>query len=729
MEEIFGCIERIVYHNDENGFTIAQLKEEKKKDLTCIVGYTPGLQPGMTLRCKGEWKKHLVHGNQFEIKESSQAEPSDLVGIEKYLGSGLIHGIGPVYAKKIVDKFGMGTLDVLEKEPGRLKEIKGIGKKKLSRIASSWQEQKQIKDVMIFLQGYGISPSFAQKIYKRFGDHSIKAIKENPYRLSSEVHGIGFIGADKIAKTMGIAHNSPDRIAAGIDFVLTQLTSNGHVCYPYPPFLREAATILEVTVPEVEKEIETLKMANRIKVEDVGVHTMIWSSNLFFAEISIAKQLKALLKTPSTLRTVDPTKAIPWAEKELNMELAEAQRDAVKLAIEEKVAIITGGPGTGKSTITKAILRIFEKLTPNILLLAPTGRAAKRMAEITGKSAFTIHSKLEMDFATHRFKRNEENPLECDLIVIDESSMIDTSLMQHLLRAIPLHARVLFVGDVNQLPSVGPGTVLKDLIQSKRLPTVILTEIFRQAKGSRIITNSHLINQGHLPDLSVSSQSDFFFIQKEDPEDVLRTILDLVAFRLPKRYQFNPIEQIQVLAPMKKGVIGIHNLNVELQKKLNPNKKEPLTRYGETYLEGDKVMQIKNNYQKEIFNGDIGKITTIDHEEQMVQIDFEGKLVEYLFRELDEVQLAYAVSIHKYQGSECPCVVMPVHTTHFKMLHRNLLYTGVTRGKKLVILVGSKKALSIAVHNNDVLQRHTGLEKALAETFTLIPKTVEPVNG
>lgn len=725
MDEIFGSIEKIIFHNEETGYTIAQLKEAKKKDLTCIVGVVPGLQPGVTLRCKGEWKNHLVHGNQFEVKESIQHEPSDLIGIEKYLGSGLIHGIGPVYAKKIVSKFGMGTLDVLEKEPGRLKEIKGIGKVKISKIANCWQEQKKIKDVMIFLQGHGISPAFAQKIFKRFGNSSITAIKENPYRLSSEINGIGFVGADKIAKTLGISHNSPDRIAAGIDYVLGQLTGNGHVCYPLPLFLHEASTILEVSLPEVEKEIETLKLAHKIKVEDIGVHTLIWQSNLFFAEIGIAKCLKALLKEPSPLRSIDPDKAIPWAEKELKMELADAQREAVRLTIQEKVSIITGGPGTGKSTITKAILAIFDKLTSKILLVAPTGRAAKRMTEITGKPAFTIHAKLEMDFATYRFKRNEENPLDCDLIVIDESSMIDTQLMNQLLKAIPLHAKVLLVGDVNQLPSVGPGTVLKDIIASTRIPTAILTEIFRQAKGSRIITNSHLINQGLMPDLSVSSQSDFFFIQKEDPEEVLKTILDLVAYRLPQKYRFNPIEDIQVLAPMKKGVIGIHNLNLQLQKKLNKNNQNPLQRYGETYLEGDKVMQIRNNYQKEVFNGDIGKIVAIDFEEQMMQIEFDGKTVEYLFRELDEVQLAYAVSIHKYQGSECPCVVIPVHTAHFKMLHRNLLYTGVTRGKKLVILVGSKKALFIAVNNNDVLQRYTGLEKAIATTFTPIPDWVK----
>jgi helicase, putative, RecD/TraA family len=723
MDEIFGLVERITFQNEDTGYTIAQLKESKKKELTCIVGYIPGLAPGETVRCKGEWKKHLVHGNQFEVKESIKHEPSDLIGIEKYLGSGLIDGIGPVYAKKIVSKFGLGTLEILEKEPGRLKEIKGIGPKKLSRIAVCWQEQKKVKDVMVFLQGYGISPGFAQKIYKRFGDASIKAIKENPYRLSSEINGIGFIGADKVAKTMGVSHNSPDRIAAGINFVLTQLTGNGHSCYPLPLFLREASTILEVTLAEVEKEIDALKEAHQIKVEEVGVHTIIWQSKFFFAEISIAKQLKALLKAPCSLRTIDPVKAIPWAEKELKMELAPAQREAVKLAIDEKVAIITGGPGTGKSTITKAILRIFEKITPKILLLAPTGRAAKRMTEITGKSAFTIHSRLEIDFATYRFKRNEENPLDCDLVVIDESSMIDTLLMQSLLRAIPLHARVLLVGDVNQLPSVGPGTVLKDIIESKRVPTAILTEIFRQAKGSRIITNSHLINQGLMPDLSVSSLSDFFFISKEDPDEVLKTILDLVAFRLPQKYRFNPLTDIQVLAPMKKGVIGIANLNAELQKKLNKNK-NGLNRFGETYLVGDKVMQIRNNYTKEVYNGDIGSIIDIDFEDQSLQIDFEGKVVDYLFKEMDEIQLAYAVSIHKYQGSECPCVVIPVHTAHFKMLHRNLLYTGVTRGKKLVILVGSKKALFIAVNNNDVLQRYTGLEKALANVFTLIPNNV-----
>ena len=725
MEEISGFVERITFQNQENGYTIAHLKEAKKKELTCIVGFIPDLHPGETIRCRGDWKKHLIHGNQFEVKESRIETPSDIIGIEKYLGSGLIEGIGPGFAKKIVAEFGINTLDVIEKEPNRLKKIRGLGPKKLSKIASCWNDQKKVRDVMVFLQGHGVSPAFAQKIYKRFGDHSIKAIKENPYRLSNDVSGIGFIGADKIAKSLGVLHNSPDRIAAGIDYVLTQLTGFGHVCYPLPLFVKEASLILEVTQDEVEKELIALKDAQKIVIEDVGLHTYIWQATHFFAEINIAKMLKALLKEPCGLRTVDAAKAIPWAEKELKMELAPGQKEAVKLSLEEKVAIITGGPGTGKSTITKAILRIFEKITSRILLVAPTGRAAKRMAEITGKPAYTIHSRLEIDFATYRFKRNEENPLECDLIVIDESSMIDTQLMTHLLKAIPLEARVLLVGDVNQLPSVGPGTVLKDLIASQKIPTAILTEIFRQAKGSRIITNSHLINDGIMPDLSVSTASDFFFIQKDDPNELLTTLLDLVAFRLPQRYKFNPLDDIQVLAPMRKGVVGINNLNIELQKKLNPKSMRRIQRGGDCFQTGDKVMQTKNNYNKEVFNGDVGKISEIDLEEQSVLIDFEGKLVDYKFNEMDEVQLAYAVSIHKYQGSECPCIVMPVHTSHFKMLHRNLLYTGVTRGKKLVILIGSQKALFIAVKNNDVLQRHTGLVRALACMFNPIPTTVE----
>lgn len=724
MEEVSGFIERITYHNSENGYTIAQLKESKKKDLTCVVGFMPGLQPGETVRCKGGWKHHLIHGKQFDVQEFTTLAPNDIVGIEKYLGSGLIEGIGPVYAKKIVLAFGLATLDIIEKEPEQLKSIRGIGPKKLARITACWGEQKRIREVMVFLQGHGVSPAFAQRIYKRFGDASIQVIRENPYRLAHEMYGIGFAGADKIAKTMGIAHNSPDRISAGIEYSLEQIGGLGHVCYPLPLFVKEAAQMLEVAEAEVEQEIEMLKTAHRVVVETVGLEEFIWPAFHFHSELGIAKLLRLLLKEPGLIRSIDARKAIEWAEKELQMELAQGQKEAVQLSIEEKVSIITGGPGTGKSTITKALLAIYAKLTPRILLAAPTGRAAKRMTEITGQPAYTIHSRLEIDFATHKFKRNEENPLECDLLIVDETSMIDTQLMHSLLKAVPKKAKLILVGDVNQLPSVGPGTVLKDLINSKKIPTAQLTEIFRQAKGSRIITNSHLINQGVMPDLSVSSQSDFFFIRKDDPQEVLTTVLDLAAYRLPQRYKLNPLTEIQVLAPMRKGVIGIQNLNLELQKKLNPNPKMKVQRAGETYQVGDKVMQSKNNYNKEVFNGDVGIIAAIDPEEHKLEIDFDGKRVEYTFNDLYELQLAYAVSIHKYQGSECPCVVIPVHTAHFKMLHRNLLYTGVTRGKKLVILVGSKKALFIAVNNNEALKRYTGLERALGCQFTPIPAEV-----
>lgn len=714
MDEIVGYIERFTFHDSDSGYSVAQVREPKKRELTCVVGKMPGVKPGETIRCTGSWKNHLVHGRQFELNSFKSERPADLIGIKKYLGSGLIKGIGPVYAEKIVAAFGIDTLEIIDKDPSKLLTVRGLGDKKLDKIIECFKEQKSIREVMIFLQSNGVSPAYAQKIFKVYGDKSIEKVTEDPYRLARDIFGIGFKMADNIAQKMGIEKNSPFRIKAGIEFLLTSLSQDGHVCYPQAELIELARKELEVD--GIENEIEHLIEARRIErlsmVAEGKLFPFLWLRSLYVQESGIAQEIFRISKSTSPLRQVDTQKAVNWAENRLNIKLADNQKIAVTKALQEKILIITGGPGTGKSTITNAILLITQELTSSILLAAPTGRAAKRMAEITKKSAKTIHSLLEVNFKEGGFKRDRENPLECDFIVVDESSMIDTSLMFYLLRAIPAHARVLFIGDINQLPSVGPGNVLKDLIASKLVPTIELNEIFRQAQGSAIIQNAHRINQGSMPELRNQSANDFFFIPESSPENILNQIVALVTVRLPHKYNLQPLRDIQVLAPMRKGVIGFDNLNHALQQALNPNRPS-IARSGRRLSIGDKVMQIRNNYQKEVFNGDIGTIESIDDEDQTLTIKMDDRIIPYEYSELEEITHAYAVSIHKFQGSETPCVIIPVDTSHFILLTRNLLYTGVTRGKSLVILVGSEKAIGMAVRNNAIQKRYTGLKHFL----------------
>lgn len=721
MDEIFGYVERITFQNPENGYTVAQLKESKNKELTCVVGSMPGLQPGETIRCQGQWKQHLVFGRQFVIEKYRSEAPADLVGIRKYLSSGLVKGIGVKYAARIVEAFGENTLNVIDQHPERLLEVEGLGKKRVENIHSCWAQQKSIREVMIFLQSNGVSPAYAQKVFKRYGSESIKKVKENPYQLSRDINGIGFKSADKIAQAMGIAKDAPGRIDAGIEYALLDYSDEGHVCCPVAEFLKIAQEILEINQELIESRFATLIQDSRIEIGEMvfeGIMTrFIWLKRLFLSEVGISRQLSRLRRSPCQLRNIDAQKALDWVQALLDIKLAPNQQQAISQALSEKVQIITGGPGTGKSTITKAILTITEKLTDKIMLAAPTGRAAKRMSEITGKKAKTLHSLLEYDFKAGKFKKGLDSPLDCDLIIIDEASMIDTALMYSILKAIPNHARVIFVGDINQLPSVGPGNVLKDMINSQCVPVTILNEIFRQAAGSLIITNAHRINSGTFPDINNASDSDFFFMNVETPEDVLKNIVALVGQRLPKKYGFDPFNDIQVLAPMKRGIIGTENLNIVLQQHLNP-KENALLWSGKRFLPGDKVMQIRNDHKREVYNGDIGRIHSIDTVEQQVTVIIDEREVIYEYSDLDELVLAYAASVHKFQGSECPCIVMPVHTTHFKLLHRNLLYTGVTRGKRLVVLVGTKKAIFLAVKNDEVKRRYTGLLQALSGAFS-----------
>ncbi|HEY2810809.1 MAG TPA: ATP-dependent RecD-like DNA helicase [Rhabdochlamydiaceae bacterium] len=718
MEEIYGFIESIVFAGAENGFTVARLKEPKKKELTTLVGSMPSIQPGETIRCKGMWKHHPEHGYQFEVKAFELEAPSDLLGIKKYLESGMIKGIGPVYAERIVNLFGLETLDIIDATPERLSEVPGIGGKRMEQIQKCWKEQNSIRNVMVFLRGHGASPAFAQKIYKTYGDASIEKVRANPFQLAKEIHGIGFKTADAIAKGIGIPHDSAARIDAGIEFTLWELSNEGHVCYPEGELAPQVSAILEVAEERVKERIAALvKNGDIIQEND-----KIWVKPLFFAEIGIARELARLKQAPCRIRAVILDKAIEWVENKLHIALAPEQKDAVRWGMQEKVLIITGGPGTGKSTITKALLAITEKITGRILLAAPTGKAAKRINEITHRKAFTIHCLLEMDFTAGTFKRNKNNPLSCDLLIVDEASMIDTQLMYHLLKAIPADARVIFIGDVDQLPSVGPGIVLKDLISSEQLPVIRLKKIFRQAAGSRIITNAHKINEGIFPDLSERKGSDFQFIEVDEPEEIVKRIVDLIKIELPKGHRFHRFDDIQVLSPMKRGVIGTENLNVVLQQQLNPSA-QPLHRMGRCFHMGDKIMQIRNNYEKEVFNGDVGKIVEIDLSENLLKAAFDGKVISYDFTEMDELILAYAVSIHKFQGSECLCVIIPIHTSHFKMLYRNLLYTGLTRGKKRVIFIGTKQAIAIGIRNEEVLKRHTGLRTSICKTIDCYQET------
>jgi exodeoxyribonuclease V alpha subunit len=718
MEQISGQIERITFYNTENGYSVIQLNVAKNAKTVCVVGTMPGIQAGEVVRCFGSWITHAVHGRQFEVDHFKTETPADIEGIRKYLGSGLIKGIGPAYAGRIVDRFGIDTLTVIGESPEKLLDVPGLGSKRLEKIKACWKDQKSIRDVMVFLQTYGVSPVFAQKIFKTYRDKSISVVKENPYSLARDIFGIGFKTADGLAKKMGMASDSPQRIDAGIEYVLSQLSGDGHVCYPAAGLLEEAEKILEVPRELMQERLSHLADEGRIELRDLleegRKQPFVWLKSLYTAELGIARELLRLKRGKSHLRPIDEEKALRWVQEHLKIDLAPGQKKAVAASASGKIQIITGGPGTGKSTITNAILAILSKLTSLILLAAPTGRAAKRMSEITGYKAATIHSLLEFDFKTMGFKRNRDNPLECDLIVIDEASMIDTFLMYSLLKAIPNHARVIFVGDINQLPSVGPGNVLKDMIASLSLPVTTLTEIFRQAAGSQIITNAHRINKGVFPQIYNGRDSDFFFIESQETQDVLNTIIKLVSQRIPNRYGYHSLEEIQVLAPMKKGIIGTENLNQILQQILNPQE-SALFRAGFKFQRGDKVMQTRNDYKREVFNGDIGYIQEIDPDEQQVTVRFEDREVPYDYSDLDELVLAYAISIHKFQGSECPCIVMPVHTSHFMLLHRNLLYTGVTRGKKLVILVGTKKALAIAVKKDDVLKRHTSLQQILME--------------
>ncbi len=731
LTTIQGELERIVYANEENNFTIARMRIEGQKDLTTVVGVLMFVNPGETLKLTGEWVHHKKFGEQFKIESYISVVPSTLNGIEKYLASGLIEGIGPVMASRLVKKFGLETIDIIENEMERLAEVEGMGEKRIESIKKAWSVQKGIREVMIFLQGNGITPGYSSKIYKRYGDGSISAVKENPYRLASDIPGIGFKIADRIAQNLGIELHSMIRAEAGIIFVLESLADTGHVCYPYEGLIEESKNILNVERDIIVEGVAKVFEEERIVIEDINESIeefeenkkLVYLKPFHVAEVGIARMLKeikdasiaAYPQIDRGIRPIDSEKAIQWLENMLDIRLSENQQRGVIGATRNKVLVVTGGPGTGKTTIVNSIIRIYEQQKINILLAAPTGRAAKRLSEATGKGARTIHRLLEYSPRINRFQRDRERPLNGDMIIIDEASMIDNTLMYYLLKAIPLNAVLILIGDVNQLPSVGAGNVLKDIIKSGIVEVIELTEIFRQAQKSMIVLNAHRINQGKFPYLQDADKrklSDFYFIEEEAPEKVLEMIKDLCVRRIMNRFRAIGKDDIQVITPMHKGVVGTNNINIELQKVLNPTGIE-VVRGGRVFRINDKVMQIRNNYSKDIYNGDIGKIVDINTEDHEVTVEFDTGRVIYESSELDELVLAYAVSVHKSQGSEYPAVIMPVLTQHYILLQRNLLYTAVTRAKRLVVLIGTKKAMYIAVKNDNIQKRYTYLKERL----------------
>ena len=714
QEVLAGLVERVTYHNVENGFCVLRAKARGHRDVVTVVGHAATIAAGEWITASGEWVNDRTHGQQFKARFLRTSPPTSADGIEKYLSSGMIRGIGPAYAKKLLRAFGEKVFDIIEATPDRLREVDGIGPVRANRITAAWAEQKAVREIMVFLHSHGVGTARAVRIYKTYGPDAIQVMTENPYRLARDIRGIGFKTADAIAMKLGIDKTALVRVRAGISYALTEAMDEGHCGLPTEELIPLAEKLLEVPQEFIRTALDLELQEGTVVADRVGETPCVFLAGLHRAERIIAERLTRLANGKLPWPWIDPDKALPWVEGRIDLSLAESQVAAIRLALMSKVLVMTGGPGVGKTTIVNAILRILAAKGTNLLLCAPTGRAAKRMTEATGFEAKTIHRLLEVDPKGGGFKRGDDNPLDCHLLVVDETSMVDVMLMQALMMAVPDKAGLLIVGDTDQLPSVGPGQVLVDVISSGAVPVVRLTEVFRQAAQSQIIVNAHRINRGVMPDLrKPEAESDFYFVEADDPETAVPRIIELVKTRIPRRFGLDPIRDVQVLCPMNRGGVGARSLNIELQAALNPADERKVERFGWTFASGDKVMQIENDYDKEVYNGDIGFVADVDPEEGELTVSFDGRSVTYGFGELDTLVPAYAASIHKSQGSEYPAVVIPIMTQHYAMLQRNLLYTGVTRGQRLVVLVGQKKAVAIAVRNVSGRRRWSKLAERL----------------
>ena len=707
-EVLAGLVDRVTFHNSENGFCVLRVKARGQRDLITLVGHAAMISAGEFVQASGSWINDRTHGVQFKASFLKATAPTTVEGIEKYLGSGMIRGIGPVYAKKLVRAFGETVFEVIQQEPSRLREVTGIGPKRAERIIAGWAEQQVIRAIMLFLHSNGVGTSRAVRIYKTYGADAVRLISENPYRLARDIRGIGFRTADQIAAKTALI-----RVRAGISYALAEAMDDGHCGLPVEELVPLTEKLLEVSAELVETALNLEIEGGAVVTDDLEGRRCVFLAALYRAEREIAERLTTLAAGKPPWPGIDVDKAIPWVEQRTKLALADSQKAALRVALVSNVTVITGGPGVGKTTLVNSLLKILIAKAVTIALCAPTGRAAKRLSESTGLEAKTIHRLLETDPRTGTFRRNEEEPLDCDLMVVDETSMVDVPLMRAVLRALPERAALLLVDDVDQLPSVGPGQVLGDIIASASVPVVRLTEVFRQAAESRIIVNAHRINQGLMPDLALAESGDFYFVDAADAEEGVRKVLAIVRERIPKRFGLDPVRDIQVLCPMNRGGLGARSLNIELQNALNPPGDIRIERFGWTFCPGDKVMQVENDYDKEVYNGDLGVVSGFDMEEGELSVDFDGREVTYSFGELDELVLAYATTIHKSQGSEYPAVVVPLSTQHYSMLQRNLVYTGVTRGKRLVVLVGQRKALAIAVKGARTRKRWSKLRERL----------------